>query len=118
MLSVETRGKILVLKMIGVLKQEHLDEANELLADKLEEIESGLVLVDMRRYEGAEDLKTMWKEFRLVTANKNSVEKIAIVGRLDWQKLATLIVSPFTHATERFFEPDEIDDAINWLRDD
>ncbi len=117
MLSVETRGKILVLKMSGVMKKEHLDEASELVTEKIQESELGSLLVDMRHYEGAEDLKTMWNEFKLVTANKNSVEKIAIVGNLDWQKLATLIVSPFTKATERFFEPDEIDDAINWLRD-
>ncbi len=60
--------------------------------------EDALVMVDMRRYEGAEDLKTLWEEFRFVTSNKNSVDKIAIIGKLDWQKLATLIVSPFTRA--------------------
>ena len=72
MLSVETRGKILVLKMIGVLKQEHLDAASDLVNEKLQETENGLILVDMRRYEGAEDLKTMWKEFKLITANSAS----------------------------------------------
>jgi len=26
-------------------------------------------------------------------------------------------VSPFTKATERFYEPDEIQDALEWLRE-
>ena len=109
MLSIQTRGRYLELKMTGVLKHEDLEEASEMVDDKLEDLENAHLLVDMRRYEGAENLKTMWDEFKLVTANRNSVEKIAIVGRLDWQKLATLIVSPFTRAKEKFFEPEEID---------
>lgn len=117
MLSVQTRGNILVVKMIGVLDLEHIQQANDLVDEKLEGLQDALLLVDMRRYEGAEDLKTLWEEFRFVTANKNSVAKVAIIGNLDWQKLATLIVSPFTRAKEKFFEPEEMDDALKWLRD-
>ena len=40
-----------------------------------------------------------------------------VVGSLDWQKLATYLVSPFTKATERFYEPDEQNEAIEWLRE-
>ena len=117
MLSIQTRGRYLELKMTGVLKHEDLEEASEMVDDKLEELENAHLLVDMRRYEGAEDFKTLWEEFKLVTSNRNSIEKIAIVGDLDWQKLATLIVSPFTRAKERFFESDEMDEALKWLRD-
>ncbi|MDX1383691.1 MAG: STAS/SEC14 domain-containing protein [Thermoanaerobaculia bacterium] len=117
MMAVETRGKILVLKMSGILKREHLDDAQHLVDEKLSEVEHARVLVDMRKYEGAEDFRTLWEEFRLVTANRNTVERIAVIGRLDWQKLATLIVSPFTRATEKFFEPEEMAEALEWLRE-
>jgi len=50
-----------------------------------------------------------------VTHYADKVEKIAVVGSLDWQKLATALVSPFTKAHERFFEPDEMDEASRWL---
>jgi hypothetical protein len=75
MLSADYKGKILVLKMVGEFKKEHVAESDQLLDDK-----------------------------------------IAVVGSLDWQKLATLLVSPFTRAMERFFEPDEMQEALDWLR--
>ena len=117
MLSADYRGKILVLKLSGELKKEHLAEADELIDDKLDERESPPILLDLRRYEGAEDLSTAWQELKLLTTHGDRVEKIAVVGSLDWQKLATFLVSPFTRATERFYEPDEIQDALEWLRE-
>ena len=117
MLSADYRGKILVLKMVGEFKKENVAEADKLLDDKLDEREGAQVLLDLRRYEGAPDLSTAWQELKLVTTHANRVEKIAVVGSLDWQKLATLLVSPFTKATERFFEPDEIQEALDWLRE-
>ena len=117
MLSVDLRGKVLVLKLVGELKKEHLADADQLLEDKLDENEGANILLDLRRYEGAPDLSTAWQELKLVTTHGDRVEKIAVVGSLDWQKLATLLVSPFTKATERFFEPDEVQTALEWLRD-
>ena len=117
MLSADYQGKILVLKMVGEFKKENVAEADQLLDDKLDERESPPILLDLRRYDGAPDLSTAWKELKLVTSHGDRVEKIAVVGSLDWQKLAVLLVSPFTRAKERFFEPDEIQEALDWLRD-
>lgn len=115
MLSVDQRGKILVVKLIGEVKKEHFAESDKLLDEKIEESGNALVLLDLRRYEGASDLSTAWQELKLVHTHANRVDKIAVVGSLDWQKLATLLVSPFTRATERFFEPDEAQEAHDWL---
>ena len=118
MLSADYRGKILVLKLIGELKKDQIAEADQLIDDKLDERQDvPPVLLDLRRYEGAENLGTVWQELKLLTTHGDRVEKIAVVGSLDWQKLATVQVSPFTKATERFYEPDEIQDALEWLRE-
>ena len=117
MLSADYRGKILVLKMMGELKEEHLEEADQLIEDKLEGNDDARVLVDLRQYEGASDLSTAWKQFKLITMHGDRVKNIAGVGSLDWQKLATYLVSPFTKATERFYEPDEQNEAFEWLRE-
>ena len=86
------------------------------IEERIEAKEKALVLIDLRHYEGAHDLHTAWQELKLVTHYADMVDKIAVVGSLDWQKLATRLVSPFTRARERFFEPDEVDDAAKWLR--
>lgn len=117
MLSADYRGKILVLKLVGEFKKENVAEVDKLLDDKLDEREDAQVLLDLRRYDGAPDLSSAWQELKLVTTHADKVEKIAVIGSLDWQKLATLLVSPFTRATERFFEPDELQDAVDWLRE-
>jgi hypothetical protein len=117
MLSVDRRGNILIIKLMGELEGAHLDEAAELLDEKLTENENLPLLIDLRQYEGAEDLSTAWRHFRLVSDYGDRVERVAVVGSLDWQKLAVLLVSPFTKAKERFFEPDEVDEALRWLRE-
>ena len=117
MLSVDQRGKVLVVKLTGELKKEHVAEADSLLDEKIGDDGDAQVLLDLRRYDGAPDLSTAWQELKLVTTHGNRVDKIAVVGSLDWQKLATLLVSPFTRAKERFFEPDEVQEALDWLRE-
>ena len=117
MLSVDQRGKILVVTLRGELKKEHLAESDRLVDEKLDETGNANVLLDLRNYDGSPDLSTAWREFRLVANHGDRVEKIAVIGLLDWQKLATLLVSPFTKATERFFEPDEVQEALAWLRE-
>ena len=117
MLSVDQRGKILVIKLLGELEKEHLEESDKLLDEKLDESEGSNILLDLRKYDGAPDLSTAWQELKLVTSHGDRVEKIAVVGSFDWQKLATFLVSPFTKAKERFFEPDEAQEAMEWLRE-
>jgi len=117
MLSADYQGKILVLKLAGEPKKENLAEADRLLEDKLSERDTPPILLDLRKYEGASDLSTAWQELKLMTTHGNRVEKIAVVGSLDWQKLVTLLVSSFMKAKERFFEPDEIQEALDWLRE-
>lgn len=117
MLSADYQGKILVLKLTGELKSEQIAESDDLLDEKLEGNDDARVLLDLRRYDGASDLGTAWQELKLVKTYGDRVRKIAVLGSLDWQKLATLLVSPFTSATERFFEPDEIQNALEWLRE-
>lgn len=116
MLSVDHHGKILVVKLLGEIDRAHLDEAEALIEEKLEG-NTAPVLIDLRQYDGAQDLGTAWRQFKLVTTYGDRVEKIAVVGALDWQKLATLLTNPFTKAKERFFEPDAVDEALRWLRE-
>jgi hypothetical protein len=116
MLSVDRQGKILILKLRGELQGEHLDDAAELIDEKLAGNENLPLLIDLRKYEGAEDLSTAWRHFKLVSHYGDRVERVAVVGALDWQKLGVLLVSPFTRAKERFFAPDEVEEALAWLR--
>lgn len=117
MLSVDRRGNILVIKLRGELREEHLDELESTIEEKMAENVGLPLLIDLRKYDGPENLSTAWQHVKFIAEYGDRVEKIAVVGRLDWQKLGTLLVSPFTKAKERFFEPDEIDDALRWLRD-
>jgi hypothetical protein len=117
LISIDRRGNILVMKLHGELRREHLDDVEHLIEERMDANADLPLLIDLRRYEGAHDLSTAWGHFRLVSEYGDRVAKIAVVGALDWQKLATLLVSPFTRAKERFFEPHEIDEALAWLRE-
>lgn len=117
MISVETRGKVLVVKVTGELDEAAIADADRLFDEKLEGREDARVALDLRRYDGADDLASAWRELKLITTHADRVERVAVVGSHDWQKVATWLVSPFTRATERFFAADEVDEALEWLRE-
>ena len=73
MLSADYRGKILVLKLVGEFKSEHVADADRLLDDKLEERESPPILLDLRRYEGASDLSAAWQELKLMATHGDRI---------------------------------------------
>ena len=116
MLSVETHGNVLVVKLIGAMDENDLRESIQLVDRKVEEMDDLRLLLDLRRQAPPADFQTAWLELKLVTTHSDQVGKVAVVGSLDWQKLATALVRPFTRAEERIFEADEVDEALEWLR--
>ena len=80
MLSVDQRGKILVIKLLGELKKEHLEESDRLVDEKLDESEGSNILLDLRKYHGSSDLSTAWQELKLATTgDKSAVDPVPIV---------------------------------------
>ena len=77
------------------------------------------LLMVMGDFEGWSDLDAAKADFKLGTHQYRQVEKAAYIGSKKWQKWIVKILDPFTRRTdERFFNPEELDDAWNWIKEE
>ena len=74
------------------------------------------LLVLMEDFEGWAGWETIKADFEFGTHLYRQVEKAALVGDNKWQEW---IMDPFTRLKEeRFFVPDQLDDAWQWVKED
>ena len=77
------------------------------------------LLIVMGDFEGWSDWDAAKADFKLGTHQYRQVEKAAFVGDKKWQKWMVKMMDPFTRRTdERFFNPDELDAAWNWIKEE
>jgi len=77
------------------------------------------MLVVMGGFEGWAGLEAAKADFELGTHQYRQVEKAAFIGEKKWQKWAIKMMDPFTRRTEeRFFEPDQLDEAWQWVKEE
>jgi hypothetical protein len=74
-----------------------------------------LILVEDFDIHGWEAVKA---DFQFGTHQYRQINKAAFVSDKKWFELLVNIMDPFTRRTEeRNFDPEEIEDAWNWIRD-
>ena len=72
-----------------------------------------IVMDDFKWRGGLEDAKA---DFKMGTQQYRQVEKAAFIGEKKWQEWMVNLLDPFTRRTdERFFSPDELDKAWQWV---
>ncbi|HFD39483.1 MAG TPA: STAS/SEC14 domain-containing protein [Anaerolineae bacterium] len=74
------------------------------------------LLVVFGDFEGWDGLDAAKADFAFGTHGYRQVEKAAFVGDKKWQEWMVKIMAPFTrHTEERFFGPDEMEAAWQWV---
>ncbi|MCM8525764.1 MAG: STAS/SEC14 domain-containing protein [Lentisphaeraceae bacterium] len=61
------------------------------------------------------DLHALWDDIKFDFQHFNDFEKIAMVGEKSWQKWMAIFCKPFTMARVKYFEKDDIVEAMAWL---
>ena len=98
-------------------------EDYEILLPKLDETiaASGKInlLVLMGDFEGWGGLDAAKADFELSTQQYRQVEKAAFISDKKWQQWMIKLMDPFTRRTdEKFFEPDQLEAAWQWVKED
>ena len=65
-------------------------------------------------FSGYDDMDAVKADWNFGTRQYRQVNKAAFIGDKKWQKWVVKLMAPFTRAEERFFEPDQIDQAWKW----
>ena len=106
-------------KVSGKLSSEDYDSLLPKLDEAIAAHGKINLLMVMGDFEGWAGLDAAKADFELGTHQYRQVEKAAFVGDKKWQKWMVKVMDPFTRRTdERFFGPEELDDAWRWIKED
>lgn len=72
------------------------------------------VLLELRGFHGW-TAGGLWQDMKFDTKHFAHIERLAIVGEKKWHKGMASVCRPFTTARIRFFKPDQMDAARQWL---
>jgi stage II sporulation SpoAA-like protein len=78
---------------------------------KKEKIRMLVELVDFHGWSAG----ALWEDTKFAARHFNDIDRIAIVGNTKWEKGMAVFCKPFTRATIRFFDSDDIESAKSWI---
>jgi hypothetical protein len=76
------------------------------------------MLVMLDDFDGWGDLDAAKADFKLGTTQYRLIQKAAFISERKWLKWAVKVMDPFTrHTEERFFEPAQLEEAWEWVKE-
>jgi len=84
------------------------------LEKDIQEIGKIRLLFQMQDFHGWK-MAALWEDLKFDMKHFSDIERLAMVGDKKWEKGMSVFCKPFTTAKIRFFEAEEVDQAINWL---
>ena len=113
-LNEENGGKILVVHVSGKLAKadyEHFVPEFERLVREHGKLR---VLFDMTGFHGWE-AAAIWEELKFEAKHLANIERLAMVGDMNWQMVMTMFCKPFMKATIHYFDHRHAAEAKKWL---
>lgn len=111
-----TNKDLIAIQIDGKLDKSDYDKITPLIDKTVKEYGKIKLYIQIDNIEGiepkafVEDVKTYFKHF-------NHINKIAVVGENDWQKLWSNVTSPFVSGEIKFFRQSEVVEARKWILD-
>lgn len=110
-------GQLLVIHLNGKLTREdyqrYLPEIDRLI--KQQPTDKLSMLVEMRDFHGW-GAGAFWDDLRFALGHYRNFERLAMVGEKTWQKAMSRFCEPFTSATIRYFDHDDVRAARDWVQ--
>jgi hypothetical protein len=75
------------------------------------------MIVKMRDFHGWE-IGAIWEDIKFDAKHFSDIERIALIGDKQWEKAMATFCKPFTLAKIRYFDMEQVDQAVNWIHQD
>jgi len=106
--------KILNVKVKGKLTKEDYEQFVPEAERLIDEHGKIRILFEMDDFHGWE-AGALWKDIKFDVKHFSDIERLALVGEKRWQKGMSVFCRPFTTAKVEYFEPEQRQQAIEWL---
>ena len=113
---VQKAGEVLTIKLFDRMIDRHTRELSRILQQHI--VESGgnlrLLLALEARFPVSSP-EAMFENFQFIKLHSDFIERVAIVGRREWQRTCSGLLGLFGGVTLRYFDQSEIREAVQWL---
>lgn len=104
----------LEIDLTGKLRKEDYEQFVPRIESLIKEGGKPRLLVRMHEFHGW-TAGAVWEDIKFDLHHFKDIARIAFVGDKAWEKGMSVFCKPFTSANIRFFSPDEVNQAIDWL---
>lgn len=101
----------------GRLSEDDLKQMHALLHDRLAEMTSPGLVVELVEFEGYENFAALGEDLKMDTAHRNDFGRIAVIGDRKWLEWGTALARLLTRSEMRWFKKSEADRALAWARE-
>ena len=115
MVDIEEKENIVYTVATEKLDDEDYRKIIPVIQEKIRKFKRVSWYFEMRDFKGWSP-GAMWKDIKLDFRNRESFEKIAMVGSKDWEEKLTQLMKPFTDADIKFFDIEQRDEARTWIK--
>jgi len=113
-LAKESDVKVLNVKVSEKLTREDYQKFVPEVEQLIEKFGKIRVLFEMHDFHGW-DAAALWEDVKFDARHFSDIERLAFVGDKAWEKGMSVFCRPFTTAKIRYFEPEQRQEAIEWL---
>jgi SpoIIAA-like len=106
----------LTVRLFGKLEPEAYEGVDADIDAWLAKRDRMRLLLDLREFDGWQGLGALAEHLALVREHRRRAERVAVVGKAAWQRLAARVMSRFVRAEVRYFTPDAFGEASAWVR--
>ncbi|MHC5062980.1 MAG: SpoIIAA family protein [Planctomycetota bacterium] len=117
LVSVEPHGHIIRVKVLGRLGQETYAHLVPFIDTAIAEFDGVRVLFDLSQYAGREPGES-FEDAEFSLPHWAEVERVAIIGGKHLEPRVVAFCEPFSSATVRFFYPNQVKAAEEWIHED
>jgi len=107
-------GNFLDVHVSGILSQTDYERFVPKFEQFVHQHGKSRVLFDMTGFHGWE-AAAIWEELKFEAKHLADIERLAMVGDMNWQMVMTLFCKPFMKATIHFFDHSRAAEARRWL---
>lgn len=108
-------GPCIQISLMGKLDSNEYQQAQTDLDALLQNRDGFRMLIDLREFDGWQGLTAMGAHFRLAAGHIGLLDRAAIVGDKNWQKMAQRMASHVLGTRTQYFPAAEYENAKTWL---
>ena len=110
----ENGGKMLIIHVSGKLEKADYENFMPAFNQLVRQLGRLRILFDMSDFHDWE-ASAMWQDIRFGINHFVYIERLAMVGEMNWQQGMATFCKPFTKATVRYFDRADTAEARNWM---